>query len=433
MLSGITSRTYKRHQLLNRLLLLTAGAAGLHAFVDLFQSSQIVVLINSLIMGWMLLLYILNKKRFSKLAGYGFLISASIIILVYGSVVPPENGVNLLFLPLMSVVFVLFEYQQHLAKISISLFILSCFLLLEFSDYRLMGELQLMEEPDPASFIINFVSSGIFLYLALNFITLANNKAEQHLQLMAEEVQQQNQLLSKTNEELDRFVYSTSHDLRAPLLSVKGLVQLMENPRANEPIQPYLHMMVNRLDSLLTFISDITTYSRNARLPLEPCTLHVPALVQEVFENHRFNMLSQPALRQEGELSKPLIVDRQRLLTVLNNLVSNAIKYHRIQVPNPFVAVGYRLEGEQLHLWVADNGSGIPAAVQVRMFEMFYRGDERSCGSGLGLYIAKEAVQKLGGRIEVQSEVDKGTTFHVWVPVGIGTASEEPAVLEAVS
>lgn len=431
---------YKRHQLLSRVLLFTAAAAGLHALWDMHTGSAIIVLADLGIMCWMLILYYLNQKKYSAISRYGYLISATLIVVIYSSVVPRENGVNLLFLPLLSLVFVVFDYQQHGQKLFTSIFMLLGYILLEITDYRVLGEVQLLEEPDNGSFIVNFISSGVLLYLSFNFITRANHAAEQHLQLMAEEVQQQNQQLSKTNEELDRFVYSTSHDLRAPLLSVLGLVQLMENKKGDEDQQPYLDMMRNRINNLQSFIGDITDYARNARLPLQAELVPLDALVAEIISNHQFLHPDRKLeIRQEVYVDHALPLDRQRLLTVLNNLLSNAIKYHRMQHAQSYVSIGARQQQDQLHLWVADNGPGIAAQVQDRMFEMFYRGDERSGGSGLGLYIVKEAVAKLGGRLEVTSVLGEGTTFHVWVPLlplAAATASqgqEDPAHTIAVT
>lgn len=189
-------------------------------------------------------------------------------------------------------------------------------------------------------------------------------------------------------------------------------------------------MMRNRIDKLISFINDITAYSRNARLSLQPEPMLLDVLAQEVISSHQYLYHDrQLELRNEIQVEEAVLVDRQRIVTVLNNLFSNAIRYHRMQHPNPFVALGASLEGKQLHFWVTDNGPGIAPEVQSRMFEMFYRGDERSGGSGLGLYIVKEAIEKLAGKITVDSVVGKGTTFHVWVPTEIAVGGTLPPEL----
>jgi signal transduction histidine kinase len=404
--------------LINRLLLVAAAAAGLQALWDAYQGSLAIALLDLVILLWLSGLMVLNKVSSKPFVPYCMLFSMGVILLVTGSIIPKENGLHLLFLPLMCSVFILFSYKQHLGKILGGGFVLGCYLLLEATDFRLFGELPLLEEPDRISFTVNFLASGVALFLIFSFITHANFKAEKHLQEMADEAQKKNEELTKVNEELDRFVYSTSHDLRAPLLSVLGLIQLMEKKPSDETQQSYMKMMRKRISNLEAFINDITAYARNARLPLQPEPVLLQALIDEVFSNHHFLHEDHSIeLRKDIQFREMILVDRQRLNTILNNLVSNAIKYHRLQYPEAQVTVGASLEGEELHLWIADNGPGIPDNVQARMFEMFYRGNERSGGSGLGLYIVKEATEKLGGRIKAESVYGEGSTFHVWMPV----------------
>lgn len=418
---------YKRKRLLTIMLLLASAAAGAQMLLDAFQGETAIVVIDAVLGAWLLFLCWLNFKGYHNFARYTSVLSISLILLIISSMIPKENGLHLLFLPLTCVAFVIFDPEQYWGKALVSVFILCCYLLLEITDYKLLGDVPMLEGVDRPSYILNYLISGILLFLTLSFIARANYAAEQHLEKMTEEVQQQNHQLGKANEELDRFVYSTSHDLRAPLLSVLGLVQLIEGRKPDEPEQPYLDMMRNRINKLVSFINDITAYSRNARLPLQPEPLQLDALAQEVISSHQYLYHDrQLELRQEIQVKEAVLVDRQRVLTILNNLLSNAIRYHRMQHPNSFVALGASLEEKQLHFWVTDNGPGITPDVQARMFEMFYRGDDRSGGSGLGLYIVKEAVEKFGGKIAVDSVVGKGTTFHVWVPAEIAVGDTLP-------
>lgn len=418
MTSAPVLNTHKRKRLLNQMLLLAAAAAGVHLILDLYQAEYNIAPINVVIMAWLLFLRLLNKKGYHQFVRYTSVISMSLILLFLGSLIPKENGLHLLFLPLICVGFIIFDYEQYWAKAIVSIFILSCYSLLEVTDFRLLGDVPMLEEVERIAFITNFLTSGILLFLTLSFIARANHTAQQHLEQMGLELQLQNKQLSKANEELDRFVYSTSHDLRAPLLSVLGLVQLLETKREDEPAQPYLNMMRNRVNKLVDFINDITAYSRNARLPLQPELFRLDALADDVISSLQYLYQGrQLELRNEIALDQAVPIDRQRVLTILNNLVSNAIKYHRVNHPDLYVAIGARLKEYELQLWVSDNGPGIAPAVQERMFDMFYRGDERSSGSGLGLYIVKEAIEKLKGSIKANSTVGQGSTFLVRMPL----------------
>jgi signal transduction histidine kinase len=408
----------KRNLIVNRLLLIGAGAALVHAGIDALYASWWVVGADVTIALWLVFLYGLNRLGHHQLVRWSILISLSLVLLAYSSVIPPQHGLHLLFLPMMSLAFVLFDYRQHGAKLGISLFMMACFLLLEYTDYKLLGKMELQQEADRFSFIANFLTAGLMLYFSFSTITHANHAAEERLQQKTAELEEQNELLSKTNKELDRFVYSTSHDLRAPLLSMLGLLQLLENKKADEPIQPYLNMLRNRVENLESFINDIRTYAHNNRQPIEAEPLLLDSLVSDIYSNLRYLQSAAPLeFRQDIAPQNPLLLDRERITTILSNLIANAIKYHRSEKDAPFVAVGARLEDGQLHLWVQDNGPGIAPQIQARMFEMFYRGDERSGGSGLGLYLVKETLHKLGGSIMAESDLGRGSTFHVWVPL----------------
>ena len=111
-----------------------------------------------------------------------------------------------------------------------------------------------------------------------------------------------------------------------------------------------------------------------------------------------------------------IVADEFRLRVILNNLLSNAIKFQRDDEPHPRVVVKSEVHPDGCILTVQDNGEGIAPEYLSKIFDMFYRASERTAGSGLGLYIAKEAAEKMGGRLSVSSVVGEGTTFQVFIP-----------------
>ena len=137
-------------------------------------------------------------------------------------------------------------------------------------------------------FIINLISSAFILVMSINFILTINEESEERLHVLAEEVKTKNIDLEKTNAELDRFFYSTSHDLRSPLLSIKGLVNIAKNETSDTKIKQYLTMMNDRVDKLDLFIKDIIDYSKNTRTEVRPEKVNVAKLVEEVQENFQF-------------------------------------------------------------------------------------------------------------------------------------------------
>ncbi len=232
-----------------------------------------------------------------------------------------------------------------------------------------------------------------------------------------EEINLKNRQLAKTNEELDRFVYSASHDMRAPLASLLGLIHLSEKTHAPEELHLYMGMMKERIKTMEGFIKEVTDYSRNTRLSLTVTEVAVRPLLEEIARNLAYAVDQRKVtLRYEVEPSLKVITDVNRLRVVLNNLVSNAYKYHDAAKGERFIRLsGFRQE-KTVFITVEDNGLGIEAEHLHRVFDMFYRASVKSEGSGLGLYIVKETLQKLGGDISVTSRVGEGTAFTFSVP-----------------
>lgn len=232
-----------------------------------------------------------------------------------------------------------------------------------------------------------------------------------------EEIQEKNTLLEKTNAELDRFVYSVSHDLRAPLNSIQGLINISDTTEDINELKQLMSMMKNRVKKLYSFIDEIINFARNTRTEIVKESINLENLTNEIFENAQFRELAASIdfkLLIKEDLN--IYTDKGRLSIVLNNLVDNAIKYHRHSHPGKYVAIKTVEEASHVIIQVIDNGQGIPAQAQEKIFDMFYRASENSKGSGLGLYIVKEMVERIGGEIFLKSEIGEGTTFSLKLP-----------------
>jgi signal transduction histidine kinase len=231
------------------------------------------------------------------------------------------------------------------------------------------------------------------------------------------ELVERNHELNKTNAELDRFVYSTSHDLRAPLTSLMGLINITQDTTDPKDINKYLVMMKDRIHSLDKFIKDITDYSRNNRLEITHESIRMEELALEVWDSLKF----APEARRisfEVNISHDVTVgsDKNRLKVIMSNLISNAIRYHDERKPDQFIRLFVEVRDRNFYLKVEDNGQGIAHEYHTRIFDMFYRANEKSKGSGLGLYIVKEALSKLSGSIHLESAPGIGSTFTVRLP-----------------
>lgn len=241
--------------------------------------------------------------------------------------------------------------------------------------------------------------------------------AREDLQRRNEELEITNRLLKHTNEELDRFVYSVSHDLSAPLKSVKGLISL-SHYEPDGSLRGYLDKINLSVSRLEKFIIDILDYSRNNRQELRPEKLDVSLLVKEVLENLSYvENFQKIKIDTKGLKDNSIFTDATRLRIILNNLIGNAIKYHKTNGSLvPFISISSQLDNDAIRIEVKDNGEGMSQDVQSRIFEMFYRGSTNSEGSGLGLYIAKESAEKIRGKLTVESEEGSGTTFTLTLP-----------------
>jgi PAS domain S-box-containing protein len=235
--------------------------------------------------------------------------------------------------------------------------------------------------------------------------------------LSEEKFNNQMTMLQKTNHELDRFVYSVSHDLRAPLTSILGVISIATFESTSPVMQKHLEMIaacVNRLDG---FIQDILNYSRNTRQELKCETVNFRQLLTEARSNLKF-MKAETRIRIKGEISDftPFHSDVTRISTILNNLLSNAIKYSDKSKSDPYIEVSITTESSRCMIVIADNGIGIHSDHQNKIFEMFYRVSHTVSGSGLGLYIVKETVNKLKGTIHVVSSPGEGSIFTISLP-----------------
>lgn len=244
---------------------------------------------------------------------------------------------------------------------------------------------------------------------ALNEEIVTRKKAE-------EKLKGTNQELSKRNTELDNFVYSVSHDLRAPIASVLGLINLAKKDIDIHMKDMYLDMIHKSTLQQDHFIREILDQSRNSRLEVKREEILFQPLIDETFTQLKYatnaGLLVEKIIRVNQE--QPFFSDRWRLKVILNNLISNAIRYRNGR--DPVIKVNVDITDHAATLAIEDNGKGIEKDHLPNIYKMFYRATDDGAGSGLGLYIVKEAIEKLNGHINIESEVGKGTTVKLQIP-----------------
>lgn len=226
-----------------------------------------------------------------------------------------------------------------------------------------------------------------------------------------------NESLRKANQELDRFVYSVSHDLRSPLMSILGLVNLAKTKLHDNEAQEYLGMMESQVQKLDEFIHQLIDYYKSKHDDRPPVEIDMAQLIDSILTDFK-HYPDREGLNIDTSinLDAHFRTNEMSLRLILNNLISNAIKFHRPDETQRNVGIKVYNENNMVCIEIADNGIGIDHESQNRIFEMFYRGTSRSFGSGLGLYIVKETARYLGGDVEIISELGKGSTFKVVLP-----------------
>ena len=231
-----------------------------------------------------------------------------------------------------------------------------------------------------------------------------------------EKIARTNRELSKRNTELDNFVYSVSHDLRAPIASVLGLINLAKKDKDISMKDKYLDMINKSALQQDDFIKEILDQSRNSRLEVKREEILFEPLIDETFSQLKFATSAGQSVERiiNVEQKQPFYSDRWRLKVILNNIISNAIRYRNGK--DPVIKVDVTINENLASVAIHDNGKGIDEEHLPNIYKMFYRATDDGAGSGLGLYIVKEAVDKLNGQIDIQSEVGKGTVVRFAIP-----------------
>ncbi len=228
---------------------------------------------------------------------------------------------------------------------------------------------------------------------------------------------EQNAELQKRNDELNRFVYSASHDLKAPLGSIQGILDLSKMEGEEDNAAQYLLLIEKSVKQLEAFIHNIIQYYKNTQLKEQIDQIDFQKMVAEILESYKYYQFT-PLIDFRIEIlqEEPFFGDTFRIRTILNNLLSNAIKYQRKDEPDKYVIISVKTSPEEVLIRVEDNGIGIPAEHLNQIYNMFFRATSENSGSGMGLYILNEALSKISGKIKVSSHLGAGTTFELIIP-----------------
>ncbi len=225
-----------------------------------------------------------------------------------------------------------------------------------------------------------------------------------------------NEELQKAYNELDKFSYSVTHDMRGPLLSILGAVEAAQHMEDISEIRKMLYMMKESVQNLDDFIQSIHGYYNLNRGELEIKEINFKEIVDEQTGIFNFTyLMGDVKFSTKIEQDETFRGDELSIKLILNNLLSNAFKYHKKDNKNKTANLNILVNNGQAIMEVSDNGVGIAENHLEDIFNMFFRANSNEVGSGFGLYNVKAAVSKLNGNITVNSKINKGTCFRVTI------------------
>ena len=222
--------------------------------------------------------------------------------------------------------------------------------------------------------------------------------------------------LKVRNTELDNFVYKVSHDLRAPLSSILGLVNLAKLPGNTDNPMDYIDIIGSKVEHLDHFIGDVLSHSKNLKMDVTIAKVDFNHIINETFNDLSYLEGAKGISHLIKVEGIDFYSDPWRIAEILRNLISNAIKYRKLDQVASEIGIKINVDHLRAEIAFADNGIGIDEKNLAKVFEMFYRATEQSDGSGIGLYIVKNAVDKLGGQISLASRLGQGTRFSIILP-----------------
>lgn len=369
---------------------------------------------NVIVMAICIACLVLIRHGHYKTAKLVLIITINLMIFWSASIDPFDDGTYLLFVPIGIGAFAMLNLRNLKTAIALATFSTGLFLL---SYFDLAGNYELpplSPQYHQMIFLLTYLFSFALSIVYVYFLVHLNYLSERELISKENFAQQKNEQLQQANKSLDQLVYSVSHDLRSPLNSILGLVQLTEQSTSLPESQRLLKLMKDRIAFQKNYIQEVIEYTRNSKSEPRLEVIELRNLVDEIIDSLRYSVDAlKIEFNNQVHPTATLTSDRMCLWIALNNLIGNAIKYHDLRKEIPFIEIGYTEHRDSIY--VLDNGTGILPEHQKKIFTMFYRGSNKIGGSGLGLHIIKEAVEKIDGRIEVDSILGEGSKFEIYL------------------
>lgn len=223
--------------------------------------------------------------------------------------------------------------------------------------------------------------------------------------------------LQKLKAELDNFLYRASHDIRAPLTTILGLTNLIKSDKSGSihELLEYAKLIENRVSHLDQVLKDLSDVSYNNVYAIKVQEIHLNSLIDRIIEPFKEEYTRIKVIHYQSD-NTVLYSDMARLKVILSNVLSNGFKYHNINSPDPLLQISYKIDDSNAVIAIKDNGKGIDANYLGKVFDVFFKINADGTGSGLGLFVTKSMVDKLGGQILIDSSSEHGTEVSITIP-----------------
>jgi signal transduction histidine kinase len=408
----------KRNILFSQITLVGGLVGIVHAIEGVVDRNYALPFLDFLMASVVFVSYYINETGRHLPAKVLFLSFLNIFFFFYSLITPREIGIYLFYFPWVAVAALIFSSEERFWRvffISLSVVLL---LVLFISNFGLLSNWRVSIPHAGRPLVFNVICSLLITVIFIYFMIQLNESSEEKLRKLTNEIRQKNTELQKSNEQLDRFVYSASHDIKLPIISIKGLTHLGSLDSQDSSSATYFKRIEGQADKLAMFLLEMLEYTRNTRtnVKLEPVNFN--DLVDEVIDglSHLENA-TRVSFRKFIRVEESVMIDRVRLMVIMNNLLSNAIKYHNYALADPWVKIMISKVDGKIQMMVADNGIGINNGFKDKIFEMFFRASNSPLGSGLGLFIVKETVEKMKGKIMLSSKEGEGACFRIDLPL----------------
>ena len=241
------------------------------------------------------------------------------------------------------------------------------------------------------------------------------NAAE--IYLTKRELKDKNERLKKVHSEMNQFVYSLSHELRGPLMSISGVSKLAKMEAKDPNIIEYFDMIDSATLRLDEFIYKMLDFYRSTKIDNKVSKIEFKEIVNQQLEAYKEKWgLNDINIAIDVNQTSDFYSDDAKLRVILNNLFSNAYKFQKLESDSKFIKLTVEVKDKLALVQIEDNGIGIDEKYHTEVFNLFHRATQRNVGSGLGLYMVKESVTQMGGKIQLESKLDHGTIFTITLP-----------------